>query len=622
MPADNTAAHDHDAEEAAGTRMRPARSLWDGVLPDALGACFVAVVFSGFLVAYFVSAHFWRQRSVSAYDQESRALAQAMAETLGRLTAAQDAAPENLLPQLAGVLPRVRALRWSGPDGEVRFTWPRTIPGAVGTSSAGGGRPAAASGATAAVHAPDGTALGRIEIEREPAPVDTTPLVWNWGIAAGVTLIVFALFYYRLRRHLRPVAAIERSLRTYADGLESELVTLTLSDSLGTAARGWNQLVQQLIELQRQAQTAQSGTVSGDVLARFESAAFRHVVDRLPYGILWVGENQCISYANAAAAALLGRSVEELVGRAVSEAVDNPAVTQALIGAQARAAAGLSVDDTTQEGTTETTLRFRVLRLSDQSGRGDALITVEDISQLRESQRARDNFLYHVTHELRTPLTNIHAYTETLTKPGFDDEQTRKECYNVIISETSRLSHLVEDILGISQLEVGTARLSTGDVDLLRLVRQMVQDNLGAADEKKIDLTLSVPPKMPIITGDKQRLSVLLNNLIGNAVKYTPEGGQVNVKLEALEHGVQITVRDNGIGIAPEDQEHVFDKFYRAADDAVQMKTGTGLGLALAREVARLHGGEIRLESQVGEGSTFTVTLPLLAAEHAEVTPS
>jgi two-component system phosphate regulon sensor histidine kinase PhoR len=250
---------------------------------------------------------------------------------------------------------------------------------------------------------------------------------------------------------------------------------------------------------------------------------------------------------------------------------------------------------------------------------GDALITVEDVSQLREGQRARDNFLYHVTHELRTPLTNIHAYAETLTQPEFDDEQTRKECYNVLISETRRLSRLVEDILSISQLEVGTARLDVGEVDLARLVRQMVQDNLGTADEKRIDLTLALPPKVPKLNGDKQRLSVLLNNLIGNAIKYTPGNGKVHVAVEVQERQVRIAVQDTGIGIAPEDQAHVFEKFYRATDDAVQAVPGTGLGLALAREVARPHGGDIVLESERGKGSTFTIELPLAATDTAEV---
>ena len=286
-----------------------------------------------------------------------------------------------------------------------------------------------------------------------------------------------------------------------------------------------------------------------------------------------------MSYANAAVAALLGRAADEIVGRPVSEVIDNPAVQQAVAGAQARrrsrACGGSHLG---ARASRRSRCVSACCRRPEHPSGGDTLITIEDISQLREGQRARDNFLYHVTHELRTPLTNIHAYAETLTQPGFDDEQTRKECYNVLISETRRLSRLVEDILSISQLEVGTARLDVGEVDLARLVRQMVQDNLGTADEKGIDLTLALPPKVPKISGDKQRLSVLLNNLIGNAVKYTPASGKVHVSVEIREQRILIAVRDNGIGIGPEDQAHVFDKFYRAADDAVQTRQRHGAG--------------------------------------------
>jgi two-component system phosphate regulon sensor histidine kinase PhoR len=293
----------------------------------------------------------------------------------------------------------------------------------------------------------------------------------------------------------------------------------------------------------------------------------------------------------------------------LTEAVDEE-VGAPLAGAHMRSVAAMSIDRKRGEAEQQTTLRFALVPTASSDGGAEALVTIEDVSHLQEADQARDNFLYHVTHELRTPLTNIQAYAETLTGPGFDDEQTRRECYNVIISETRRLSRLVEDILNISQLEVGTARIDLGQVDLVRLLRQIVQDNLGAADEKQIDLTLKLAPKVPKVRGDKQRLSVLITNLIGNAIKYTPEGGHVDVTLEVREHCIEVTIADSGIGIGPEDQAHVFEKFYRAAGEQVQAVAGTGLGLAIAREVARLHGGDIRLESEPGNGSTFVVELP------------
>jgi signal transduction histidine kinase len=599
------------------------RGFWrGGILPEALGLGFVGVALAGLAAAYLVCDHTWQQEAVNAQRLETEALARVWARVLGQNTDGDERATDTFGQGLSD-FPRVCGVRWTAPDGTVRFAWPRNLapvpglPDLAARAVAGGSAPVVA---TAPVTGRDGTSLGTLRVEREVSAAGRRAfLLITWGGGAGVILLAFAVFYQRLRRHLRPVAAIERSLQSYADGIEKELLTLTLSDSLGGVARGWNQLIEQLADLQQQQQSGHVGGAAGDVLTRFENAVFRRVLDRLPFGVLCVTPEQRVSYANAAAAALLGRTPNDLIDRPVSKAISNPAVVQVVAGVQARSGAALSIDQTSGEGEHETTLRFRVLPMPAAPAGGDAVVTVEDISQLRESQRARDNFLYHVTHELRTPLTNIHAYAETLTQPGFDDEQTRKECYNVLISETRRLSRLVEDILSISQLEVGTARLNVGEVDLARLVRQMVQDNLGSADEKKIDLTLALPPKVPKIKGDKQRLSVLLNNLIGNAIKYTRENGKVHVNVEVEGHRLLIAVVDTGIGIAPEDQPHVFDKFYRAADDAVQMIPGTGLGLALAREVARLHGGEILVESERGKGSKFTVELPVTAGERAEV---
>ncbi len=598
--------------------------MWrNGLLPEALSLGFVVFAFVGLAAAYLVCDRGWRGQARSVEQSATETLARTWAALLASRGDA-DQAPGELLGECVRGVPYLRRVQWTAPDGSIAFEWPRPLALVVGLAE----RPASGTSATgpaplvatAAVSAPGGANLGLLTVEREmPAADGRTFLLITWGAAAGFVLFAFAVFHQRLRRHLRPAAAIEHSLTSYAAGIEKELLTLTLSDSLGAAARGWNQLIEQLAAMQREQETGRAGDATGNVLARFENAVFRRVLDRLPFGVLCITPEQRVSYANGAAATLLGRSLNEMVHRPVSMAIHNPAVQQGIAGVQAGSGSGMSVDQSTGQGDQETTLRFRVLPAPAPPAGGDAVVTVEDISQLRESQRARDNFLYHVTHELRTPLTNIHAYAETLTQPGFDDEQTRKECYNVLISETRRLSRLVEDILSISQLEVGTARLDVGEVELARLVRQMVQDSLGTADEKKIDLTLSLPPKLPKIKGDKQRLSVLLNNLIGNAVKYTPENGKVHVSVELEGQRILISVRDTGIGIAPEAQPHVFEKFYRAADDAVQMLPGTGLGLALAREVARLHGGDILLESERGKGSTFTVELPNSAAAAAEV---
>jgi two-component system phosphate regulon sensor histidine kinase PhoR len=181
----------------------------------------------------------------------------------------------------------------------------------------------------------------------------------------------------------------------------------------------------------------------------------------------------------------------------------------------------------------------------------------------------------------------------------------------VINSEARRLGRLVEEVLTASQLEVGTARLRLGQVDLARLLQQSVQDQQATADEAEMELSLELPPRVPKVQGDKDRLSVVLNNLLGNAIKYSPKGAAIRVTCNVSGRELVIAVSDTGMGMPPEEHERVFEKFWRGERDDVRNKPGTGLGLATARQIARLHGGDITVQSEPGKGSTFTVTLPV-----------
>jgi len=261
------------------------------------------------------------------------------------------------------------------------------------------------------------------------------------------------------------------------------------------------------------------------------------------------------------------------------------------------------------------TLRF--WSTSGYAGSTELVLFVQDVTQAKESEQARDQFLYHVMHELRTPLTNIRAYAETLSQGVIDDEQTIRECYNVIMSETQRLNRLVEDILNVSQLEVGTARMDLAEVQLDKLLRSTVQDAQRSADTKNIDLLLNLPAKIPRLRGDKDRLKVVLTNLIGNAIKYTPDGGRVDVSCIEENERVRIAVTDNGIGIDPIDHDKIFDKFYRVDSEYVTEVPGTGLGLSIVKETVRVHGGSVLVTSTLGEGSTFTIVLPTLPLDES-----
>jgi two-component system phosphate regulon sensor histidine kinase PhoR len=588
-------------EQAQAAPVPATRVLWDKVFPETIGLGFALVLAAGLGASGLVGF-----RALEAQRQmlEQRLGLIAARSLACGIEAALRAGPDPQVSSLPS--PPIEggySFTWYGPDGRVRLEHP---------ARAAGFRQRSGRSFRAPVHSPTGEPAGEIELHFNPLrSVSTPPGFWQeWWLTAGASLAGMYWVYRRLRRRLRPMDAVRRNLLSYANGLEQELLSLTLSDSFGQVAQAWNRLVAELAAFKRQfPQTCGQGAAR-DVLSKFESRTLRQVLDRLPLGVLRLNKDRTIRFANASAAEMLDRPLDGLIGQPLPEVVGGGELAAVLTEPSALTAGGVTVDRSMGKGEREAAIRLMLLPLDGAGQEGEILVTLQDISHLREAERSRDNFLYHVTHELRTPLTNIQAYAETLTKPDFDDEQTRRECYNVIISETRRLSRLIEDILSVSQLEVGTARFDLGDVDLQRLVRQTVQDNLGAADEKGIELTLKLPPKLPKLRGDKQRLAGLLMNLIGNAIKYTPRKGRVQVSLETGENSVLIHVSDNGVGIAPEDLPHIFEKFYRAAHPAVQEVPGTGLGLAIAREVVRLHGGDIRVVSEPGRGSTFTVELP------------
>ncbi len=276
----------------------------------------------------------------------------------------------------------------------------------------------------------------------------------------------------------------------------------------------------------------------------------------------------------------------------------------------------IDVDRKAEAGPADPTagvLRFSVRPVRREDA-ASAMIVIEDITQQKAAEEARHAFVAQATHELRTPLTNIRLYVETAIEDGEADPSIRVQALNVINSESRRLERIVGEMLSVAEIEAGAFKLKTDDVRLDQLFDGLKTDYQQQANEKKIALVFVLPPKLPVLQADREKVAVALHNLVGNALKYTPGGGSVTVRVEADEKQLAVSVADTGIGISPDDCQKIFERFYRANDNRVDKITGTGLGLTIAREVARLHGGDITVESQLNKGSTFTLALPLKPA--------
>jgi signal transduction histidine kinase len=231
----------------------------------------------------------------------------------------------------------------------------------------------------------------------------------------------------------------------------------------------------------------------------------------------------------------------------------------------------------------------------------------------RDNARLRDEFVAVVSHELRTPLTSILGYVEMI---GDDEEGTLSEdqrsYFEVVRRNAERLLYLVSDLLLVAESDDGTLRLDLADVDLGAIAEQCVEAAQAAAARKDVVLVGSADAVR--LQGDPLRLAQLLDNLISNAIKFTPSGGRISVRVAERDGEAVVEVEDSGVGIAAADSQRIFERFYRARGAVKDPVSGAGLGLAITKAIAEAHGGSIGVNSQVGVGTTFRVRLPLPAA--------
>src|SRR5437763_285206 len=243
-------------------------------------------------------------------------------------------------------------------------------------------------------------------------------------------------------------------------------------------------------------------------------------------------------------------------------------------------------------------------------------LALERHARVREHEERKGEFIATVSHELRTPLAAIYGSAQTLLREDIElDESGQKRLLDVIAQESERLSRIADDILFANKLDSGQFVLGEKRIDLLALAREVV-DQMRAcfASRDDISIDLAVPATIDSLVGDSDKLRQVLINLIDNAVKYSPDGGRIDVAVEARDGGVRSSIRDEGIGMAPLELRRIFGKFYRVDPALTRGVGGTGLGLYICRELVRRMEGRLSVRSEEGKGSTFIVELPVQAA--------
>jgi len=331
-------------------------------------------------------------------------------------------------------------------------------------------------------------------------------------------------------------------------------------------------------------------------------------------GVAVVNSAERLVFANQGFVSILGLDVPPQSGRALVEVVRQTelltAVRQVLKG-----------DPRVESEIVTGTLRQHYFAVTVASVRATenagAVIVLHDITDLRKLERVRRDFVANVSHELRTPLTAIQGFSETLLAGAIDDPQNRVRFLEIILDHSRRLARLTEDLLMLSKMDADRLELEIHRLSVSQFVESCVETAQRPADDKNLRISVNLAPSLPDIAADRRRLAEVLQNLLDNAIQYTPAGGQITLSASANNGEVTFTVADTGIGIPHADQPRIFERFYRVDAARSREVGGTGLGLSIAKHLVEVHGGRIWVESAVGQGSRFHFTVPIFDPERA-----
>ncbi len=433
------------------------------------------------------------------------------------------------------------------------------------------------------------------------------------GLAAAAVLgLLFA------RRVTRPIADMTAVARRMGQGDFSRRISAPSADEVGQLGQALNTMAQRL----------------EDRLAEFqeERAKGAAILDSMVEGVVAVDEANRILFINASACRLFNAPSVGAEGRPFLEVIRNKEMLDLM-------------QRTLKEGTSarqELEIYTPVHRIAQVHaapliGRGrtsGAILVMHDVTALRRLEMVRTEFVANVSHELRTPLTSIRGYLETLLEGGLEDREHARPFLEVIHKHTERMGRLLDDILDLSNIELGRIILHRRPTDLREVVDGVMTIYGPQAAKQEIELQAEVPADLPPALADRDRLAQVLINLLDNSLKFTPKGGRVTVtarRVQSAECGVrsasditshvvprtshincvEISVSDTGIGIPSQDLPRITERFYRVDKTRSRELGGTGLGLAIVKHLVEAHGGELVIDSQLNRGTTVRFSLPI-----------
>jgi two-component system phosphate regulon sensor histidine kinase PhoR len=419
--------------------------------------------------------------------------------------------------------------------------------------------------------------------------------------ATGAGVVIFA--WWLARRSTQPLHELAAGAERIAAGSYGHKVYAGSRDEIGTLAQSFNQMSERL--------AAEFAQLEGD------REQLRMILSGMVEGVIALDAEQRVLFANERAAELLGLKTMATTGRKLWEMVRRRSLQEVV--RRALIAPEPHQQELTWDGPGAKSLTVYAARMPGSSPRG-AVLVLHDTSELRRLERLRQEFVANVSHELKTPLAVIKACVETLLEGAVEDPDHRGPFLERIAEQAERLHALILDLLSLARIESGSEAFEHQSVPLAPVVAACLERHRARAKGKN-QLLEAVPPALGpgaeqdlAAWADLEAVNQILDNLIDNALKYTPPGGRIGVTWKAEDGHVWLEVQDTGIGIPERDLPHIFERFYRVDKARARELGGTGLGLSIVKHLVQALHGTVQATSRLGQGTTFSVRLPRATA--------
>ena len=454
-----------------------------------------------------------------------------------------------------------------------------------------------------------GTLIGVLVMESNIESVysqmsQTVSIFLNASVVAIIITIVLAVIISR--GITRPISEMRRQTANIADGDYSGKVTVYGADELGELAETINDLSYKVKDAQETTESERQ---------RLDSV-LRHMTD----GVLATDRRGKIIIINSRAMDLLSISQDKAIGQSIMKVLKlgEKFTFRQLLETQDELILNIPTEDQ------DTILRGEFSVIQRESGFISGLVCVlSDITEQEKVEQERRSFVSNVSHELRTPLTSVKSYTESLIDGAWEDKDIAPEFLKVISTETDRMIRMITDLLNLSRMDQGKQELNLEFVSINELVAHIIDrfEVVLKSEQyrnKKYKVERDFTQRTLWVEIDQDKFIQVIDNIMNNAIKYSPDGGKITCRLMETHNSVVISITDEGLGIPRKDIGHVFDRFYRVDKARARSMGGTGLGLAISKEVVQLHGGKIWVTSVENKGSTFFISLPYIPMDEED----